>query len=56
MGWVERRCGGKVGTAEDLAFGADHVFFVAYANRGEPSILALAALETGESDRGRRRR
>ena len=40
---------GKSGTAEDLAFGADHVFFVAYANRGEPSILALAALETGES-------
>ena len=40
---------GKSGTAEDLAFGSDHVFFVAYANRGEPSIIALAALETGES-------
>jgi penicillin-binding protein 2 len=40
---------GKSGTAEDLGFGADHVFFVAYANRGAPSIIALAALETGES-------
>ncbi len=40
---------GKSGTAEDLSFGADHVFFVAYANRSNPSILALAALETGES-------
>ncbi|HEU4759699.1 MAG TPA: penicillin-binding protein 2, partial [Dehalococcoidia bacterium] len=35
---------GKSGTAEDLAFGANHVFFVAYANRSEPSIVALAAL------------
>src|SRR5439155_697989 len=26
-----------------------NAFFVAYANRSEPSILALAALETGES-------
>ena len=40
---------GKSGTAEDLPFGANHVFFVAYADRGDPSILALAALETGES-------
>jgi len=40
---------GKSGTAEDIGFGADHVFFVAYANRSDPSILALAALETGES-------
>ncbi len=40
---------GKSGTAEDVGFGANHVFFVAYANRGDPSILALAALETGES-------
>lgn len=40
---------GKSGTAEDIAFGANHVFFMAYANRGDPSILALAALETGES-------
>src|SRR3989442_938978 len=40
---------GKSGTAEDIRFGANHVFFVAYANRSEPSILALAALETGES-------
>jgi penicillin-binding protein 2 len=40
---------GKSGTAEDLAQGRDHVFFVAYANRAEPSIVVLAALETGES-------
>jgi penicillin-binding protein 2 len=40
---------GKSGTAEDIGYGANHVFFVAYANRGEPSALALAALETGES-------
>jgi penicillin-binding protein 2 len=40
---------GKSGTAEDLAQGRDHVFFVAYANRSEPSIVVLAALETGES-------
>ena len=40
---------GKSGTAEDIGYGANHVFFVAYANRGEPSVLALAALETGES-------
>ncbi len=40
---------GKSGTAEDLAAGANHVFFVAYANRSEPSIVALAALEEGES-------
>jgi penicillin-binding protein 2 len=40
---------GKSGTAEDIGFGSDHVFFVAYANRSDPSIVALAALETGES-------
>jgi penicillin-binding protein 2 len=40
---------GKSGTAEDLAQGSDHVFFVAYANRGDPSIVALGALEEGES-------
>jgi len=40
---------GKSGTAEDLSFGSDHVFFVAYANRGDPSIMALAALEEGQS-------
>ena len=40
---------GKSGTAEDIGFGSDHVFFVAYANRGEPTALVLAALETGES-------
>jgi penicillin-binding protein 2 len=40
---------GKSGTAEDLTQGSDHVFFVAYAQRGDPSIVALGALETGES-------
>jgi penicillin-binding protein 2 len=40
---------GKSGTAEDLAPGFDHVFFVAYANRLDPSIVALGALEEGES-------
>ena len=40
---------GKSGTAEDLPFGADHVFFVAYANRGAPSALALVALEEGKT-------
>ncbi|MCH7835993.1 MAG: hypothetical protein IH864_03915 [Chloroflexi bacterium] len=39
---------GKSGTAEDLPFGANHVFFVAYANRSEPSVLTLIALEEGE--------
>ncbi|MCH6556285.1 MAG: hypothetical protein IH797_06750 [Chloroflexi bacterium] len=39
---------GKSGTAEDLAFGANHVFFVAYANRSAPSVLTLVALEEGE--------
>ena len=29
---------GKSGTAEDLSQGSDHVFFVAYANRSDPSI------------------
>jgi len=38
---------GKSGTAEDLAFGSDHVFFVAYANRSAPSVLTLIALEEG---------
>jgi penicillin-binding protein 2 len=40
---------GKSGTAEDLASGADHVFFVAYANRSAPSVMALAALDEGKS-------
>ena len=40
---------GKSGTAEDLAEGSDHVFFVAYANRGAPSLVALGVLETGQS-------
>lgn len=40
---------GKSGTAEDLAFGSDHVFFVAFANRADPSILALISLEEGKS-------
>jgi penicillin-binding protein 2 len=39
---------GKSGTAEDLAFGSDHVFFVAYAKRGVPSVVALVALEEGK--------
>ncbi|MDO8613111.1 MAG: penicillin-binding transpeptidase domain-containing protein [Dehalococcoidia bacterium] len=39
---------GKSGTAEDLAFGADHVFFVAYANSSAPSVLTLVALEEGK--------
>jgi len=39
---------GKSGTAEDIAFGADHVFFVAYANRSAPSVLTLIALEEGK--------
>ena len=43
---------GKSGTAEDLAFGSDHVFFVAYANRANPSVLAIAALDEGESGSG----
>src|SRR3970040_1570206 len=30
---------GKSGTAEDLAFGADPVFFVAYAQLSQPSVL-----------------
>jgi penicillin-binding protein 2 len=40
---------GKSGTAEDLAEGSDHVSFVAYANRGAPSLVALGVLETGQS-------
>jgi penicillin-binding protein 2 len=40
---------GKSGTAEDLSQGSDHVFFVAYAQRSDPSIVALGALETGAS-------
>ena len=43
---------GKSGTSEDISYGANHVFFIAYANRGDPSIVALAALETGESGSG----
>ncbi|MEK7248336.1 MAG: penicillin-binding transpeptidase domain-containing protein, partial [Chloroflexota bacterium] len=40
---------GKSGTAEDLSQGSDHVFFAAYANRSAPSIVALGALEEGQS-------
>jgi penicillin-binding protein 2 len=40
---------GKSGTAEDLSAGSDHVFFAAYANRGDPTIVTLGALEEGES-------
>ncbi len=39
---------GKSGTAEDLSFGSDHTWFVAYADRTNPSVLALASLELGE--------
>ncbi len=39
---------GKSGTAEDLAFGSDHVFFVAYATRSAPSAVVLIALEEGK--------
>jgi penicillin-binding protein 2 len=38
---------GKSGTAEDLAFGSDHVFFAAYGRSSAPSVLALVALEEG---------
>lgn len=40
---------GKSGTAEDLSQGSDIVFFAAYANREAPSIVALGALEEGQS-------
>jgi Cell division protein FtsI/penicillin-binding protein 2 len=40
---------GKSGTAEDLVQGSDHVFFVAYANRSDPTIVAVGALEEGQS-------
>jgi cell division protein FtsI/penicillin-binding protein 2 len=40
---------GKSGTAEDLAQGSYHVFFVAYANRSDPTIVAVGALEDGQS-------
>jgi penicillin-binding protein 2 len=40
---------GKSGTAEDLSEGSDHIFFAAYAQRTDPSIVALGALEVGES-------
>jgi penicillin-binding protein 2 len=39
---------GKSGTAEDLAFGSDHVFFAAYARSSAPSVLVLVALEEGK--------
>lgn len=38
---------GKSGTAEDLAFGSDHVFFAAYARSSAPSVVVLVALEEG---------
>jgi penicillin-binding protein 2 len=40
---------GKSGTAEDLSQGSDHVFFAAYADRSDPRIVALGALEEGQS-------
>ncbi len=43
---------GKTGTAEDIAFGSDRVFFVGYANRSAPSIVTLASLESGTSGSG----
>lgn len=39
---------GKSGTAEDIIY-QDHVFFVAYAPRDDPSIVALVALDEGQS-------
>jgi len=39
---------GKSGTAEDLAFGSDHVFFAAYARSSAPSVVVLVALEQGK--------
>lgn len=39
---------GKSGTAEDIIY-QDHVFFVAYAPRDDPSILTLVALDEGQS-------
>ncbi|UCH87231.1 MAG: penicillin-binding protein 2 [Dehalococcoidia bacterium] len=39
---------GKSGTAEDIIF-QDHVFFVAYAPRDDPAIVALVALDEGQS-------
>jgi penicillin-binding protein 2 len=39
---------GKSGTAEDIIF-QDHVFFVAYAPRDDPSIVTLVALDEGQS-------
>lgn len=39
---------GKSGTAEDIIF-QDHVFFVAYAPRDDPTIVVLVALDEGQS-------
>jgi len=39
---------GKSGTAEDIIY-QDHVFFVAYAPRDDPAIVALMALDEGQS-------
>jgi penicillin-binding protein 2 len=39
---------GKSGTAEDIIF-QDHVFFVAYAPRDDPTIVTLVALDEGQS-------
>lgn len=39
---------GKSGTAEDLAFGSDHVFFAAYASSSAPQALTVVALEEGK--------
>ncbi|MGQ9571754.1 MAG: penicillin-binding protein 2 [Dehalococcoidia bacterium] len=39
---------GKSGTAEDIIY-QDHVFFVAYAPRDDPAVVALVALDEGRS-------
>ncbi len=40
---------GKSGQAEDMAFGYDHVFFVAYGPQTNPGLLVLSSLERGTS-------
>jgi penicillin-binding protein 2 len=40
---------GKSGTAEDITQGSDHIWFVAYANRSDPTVVAVGTLEAGQS-------
>lgn len=40
---------GKSGTAEDLAVGNDHIWFVAYAPRDDPKAVAVVAFDEGKS-------